>query len=426
MSPLTSARAGCSSLPRDADRSARIALITLTAINLLNYLDRYLIAGIVAPLKEHFGARDADIGLLTSVFLLVYMCASPVFGLLARTMSRTMLLGTGVIIWSIATIGSGLVNTLTQLLIARALVGVGEAAYATVGPALLADHYRPAKRAAMLSIFYAAIPVGTALSYIASGLISGVWGWRAVFLAGGIPGMFLGVLCVWLRDPPRGQFDDAPPTARSTDARASAARLRESIAFLWRSRDFLVATSGYALFTFAFGALAVWMPYFLQSVRGWSEGASTTLFGIVIVSTGFAGTLGGGFIAKRLGGESHTSMRICTICMLIAAPAAFVALVSTTDWIIVAALIVSSTFSFATQGPVNAVIINSVGSSLRALAIGASVLVIHLLGDVPSPWIVGTISQSTSASGGGLGLGLTVVPAAMLLAAVAWSFGWRR
>ncbi len=409
-----------------AARSARIALITLTAINLLNYLDRYLVAGIVAPLKEHFGASDSDIGLLTSVFLLVYMCASPIFGLLARKASRTLLLGAGVLLWSVATIGSGLVNTMMQLLIARAVVGVGEAAYATVGPALLADHFKPEKRAAMLSIFYAAIPIGTALSYIASGLISGAWGWRAVFLAGGIPGILLGLLCLYLKDPPRGQHDEVAQARAATKWTARHAQLRESLAFLWRSREFLVATSGYALFTFAFGALAVWMPYFLQSVRGWSESASTTLFGIVIVSTGFAGTLGGGFIAKRLGGESHTNMRICTMCMVIAAPAAFVALVSTTDWIIVAALIVSSTFSFATQGPVNAVIINSVGSSLRALAIGASVLVIHLLGDVPSPWIVGTISQSTSASGGGLGLGLTVVPAAMLLAAVAWSFGWRR
>ena len=403
-----------------AARSARTALITLTAINLLNYLDRYLVAGIIAPLKEQFGASDSEIGLLTSVFLLVYMVASPLFGLLAQRMSRTLILSAGVLIWSIATIGSGLVNTLTQLLIARAIVGIGEAAYATVGPALLADHYRPARRAATLSIFYAAIPIGTALSYVCSGAIASAFDWRAVFLAGGIPGILLGVVCLFLKDPPRGQFDETPAAC------PTRAPMRESFAFLWKSREFIVATSGYIFFTFAFGALAVWMPYFLQSVRGWSQTSATTTFGIVIVATGLIGTLSGGWIAKRLGGESHTSMRLCTVCMVVAAPAAAVALTATSDALILIGLAVASTFSFATQGPVNAVIINSVGSSLRAFAIGVSVLLIHLFGDVPSPWIVGEISQAGASAGGGLARAMTLVPAAMVFSAVAWSFGWRK
>lgn len=416
------------SAPDAGARSARTALITLTAINLLNYLDRYLVAGIVGPLKEQFGASDSDIGLLTSVFLLVYMVASPVFGLLARRTSRTLLLAVGVFIWSIATMGSGLVNTLTQLLIARAVVGIGEAAYATVGPALLADHFRPAQRAAMLSIFYAAIPIGTALSYVASGMICGSFGWRVVFLAGGMPGLLLGALCLFLKDPPRGQFDEVTSEATShpspLTALARSKRVRESFAFLWKSRDFMVATGGYILFTFAFGALAVWMPYFLQSVRGWSQTSATTTFGIVIVASGFVGTLSGGWISKRLGGESHTSFRLCAICMVIAAPASALALFATADWAILAGLIIASTFSFATQGPVNAVIINSVGASLRAFAIGASVLLVHLFGDVPSPWIVGKISES--ASSGGLAAGMNIIPIAMLLSAIVWSLGWRR
>ena len=134
-------------------RSARIALTTLTAINLLNYLDRYLIAGIVVPLKEALGANDADIGLLTSIFLLVYMVASPVFGILARRMSRTLILAAGILIWSLATMGSGLVNTLTQLFIMRAIVGIGEAAYTTVGPAIIC----------VAAFIFAVSAVGTAL-----------------------------------------------------------------------------------------------------------------------------------------------------------------------------------------------------------------------------------------------------------------------
>ncbi len=407
-----------------AARSARTALITLTAINLLNYLDRYLVAGIVAPLKEEFGASDSDIGLLTSAFLVVYMIASPVFGLLARRTSRTLLLGVGVFIWSIATMGSGVVSTLTQLLVARAVVGVGEAAFATVGPALLADHFRPAKRAAVLSVFYAAIPIGTALSFVASGMISASYGWRAVFLAGGIPGIFLGLLCLFLKDPTRGQYDDLTQSKSPPTAVPSARQMRETFAFLWNSREFTIATGGYILFTFAFGALAVWMPYFLQSVRGWSATSATTAFGIVIIASGLVGTLGGGWIAKRLGGESHTSLRLCAICMVVAAPASALALFATTDWVILVGLVIASTFSMATQGPVNAVIINSVGATLRAFAIGASVLLIHLLGDVPSPWLVGKISESLPQDG--LTAGMSIIPVAMILSAIVWSLGSRK
>ncbi len=402
-------------------RSARLALITLTAINLLNYLDRYLIAGIVVPLKDALGATDADIGLLTSIFLLVYMAASPVFGILARRMSRTLILAAGILIWSVATMGSGLVNTLTQLFIMRAIVGIGEAAYTTVGPALLVDHYSPSRRPVALSIFYAAIPVGSALSYIASGLIVNAWGWREVFLAGGVPGIALAIVCLKLKDPPHGQSDDVVEanTNAATHTTSNARMLnniKSMVKPLLASRNFVLATAGYVAFTFAFGALAVWMPYYLQSVRGWSVASSTTTFGIVLVTTGFVGTIAGGSIAKRLGGGSEACLKLCGICMAIAVPSSIVALYCTADWQVIVGLALASAFSFATQGPVNAVILNAVSAQLRPFAIGASVLLIHLFGDVPSPWLVGIISDS----GIGMSTAMGLIPIAMAISAAIW------
>ncbi|MDA1263117.1 MAG: MFS transporter [Planctomycetota bacterium] len=398
-------------------RSARIALVTLSAINLLNYLDRYLIAGIVVPLKDALGANDADIGLLTSVFLLVYMVASPLFGILARRTSRTFILAAGILIWSLATIGSGLVNTLTQLFIMRAIVGIGEAAYTTVGPAMLVDHYSPARRPFALSIFYAAIPVGSALSYIASGLIVDAWGWREVFLAGGVPGIALAIVCLKLKDPPRGQFDEMTSEITASSLHThSTSNIIANIKTMMKSRDFVTATAGYIAFTFAFGALAVWMPYYLQSARGWSVASSTTTFGIVLVASGFVGTIAGGAVAKRLGGGSASCLKLCGICMAVAAPSSIIALYCQDDWLIILGLTISSAFSFATQGPVNAVILNSVSALLRPFAIGMSVLLIHLLGDVPSPWLVGKISDSTM----GIKFAMGLIPIAMAISAVVW------
>lgn len=406
--------------------SARTALWALTGINLLNYLDRYLVAGMVGPLKQDLGASDTEIGMLMSVFLLTYMAASPVVGWMARARSRTAILAAGVALWSVATACGALARSAWQLLATRALTGVGEAAYATVGPAVLADHFPPSRRASALSVFYAAIPIGTACGYMLAGWVAARWGWREAFLVAGLPGIAIALVCLWLRDPPRGQFD--PPS------QAPPVRLLPATADLLRNRRFVQTTLGYAAFTFAFGALATWMPYYMERVRGWDAARASVTFGGIIVATGFAGTLLGGWLADRVGGgRDRTSLRIAGLCMCGAAPLAALALAMPQEWILLPALVIAATLSFATQGPVNAVTLNAVGPAMRAAAVGASVLCIHLLGDVPSPALAGWISDAApqpwrdavssavgSAGDSGLPLGLAMIPLAMTVSAAIW------
>lgn len=424
----------------DLRSSSLTALAVLTGINLLNYLDRYIVAGMVGPLKREFGASDTQIGMLMSIFLVSYMAVSPVIGWVARTRSRTGLLALGVALWSAATAGGAFARSIGHLLIMRAATGVGEAAYATVGPALLADHYPPHRRSGALSIFYSAIPVGTACGYMLAGYISSRWGWRDAFLVAGLPGLAIALLCLWLRDPPRGRFD-APPqphadaaTATAADAPAEPARLLPAAAALARNRRFVRTTIGYAAFTFAFGALATWMPYYMEQVRGWSGETAAVAFGGIIVGTGFAGTLLGGWAAGRLGGgRDDSALRIAGWCMIGAAPLSVVALAAPQSWVLVPALVLAATLSFATQGPINAVTLNSVGPTMRAAAVGVSVLCIHLFGDVPSPALAGWISDHAPAewraavvravgsnADSGLPLGLAMIPVAMAIAGAIW------
>ena len=391
-------------------------LTLLTALNLLNYLDRYLLAGIVAPLQQSLGATQTEIGLLTSAFLLVYMVAAPAFGLAARRASRPPLLAAGIFVWSAATLASGFVHSLLQLLLLRALVGIGEAAYSTLGPALIAGHYKPQRRASALSIFYAAIPIGTALSYIASGMLSQHWGWRSVFIAGGVPGLLLAILCLRLREPPPSEGDDANEVRVAPGQRAAALRT------VFGSADFRAATIGLTAFTFAFGALAVWMPHYLTTVRGWSAVDASASFGIIIVAAGLVGTLGGGAAARALGGGSRACLMLCGICMLAATPLTAAALYCTDTVLVMTVLFLAATFAFASQGPVNAVLVNAVPADLRAFAVGANVLAIHAFGDVPSPVIVGRIADSSW----GWEWAMALIPAAMLLSALAWLPLWGR
>jgi MFS transporter, Spinster family, sphingosine-1-phosphate transporter len=193
----------------DSDRGAGIALAVLTLINLFNYLDRYVVSSLVESLKRsELALSDTQLGFLMTGFVLVYMLTSPVFGTLGDRRGRPRLLAMGVGIWSVATALGGLASSFTGLFATRAAVGVGEAAYGTIAPALLADSFPKEKRGRVFAVFFAAIPIGSAAGYILGGLMDQKFGWRAAFFVAGLPGLALALLCLGLKDPPRGGRDE--------------------------------------------------------------------------------------------------------------------------------------------------------------------------------------------------------------------------
>ncbi len=189
-------------------RFAGRGLLVLTLINLLNYLDRFVPSAVLPQLKASGIVRtDFELGILAPSFIVVYMLAAPVFGHLGDRFSRTRLVAIGVALWSLATVGSGLARSYLQLFASRAAVGIGESAYVTISPALLADYYPPDRRGRIFAIFFMAIPVGAALGYVVGGLVSQSWGWRAAFFVAGLPGLLLALWVLRLPDPPRGIQD---------------------------------------------------------------------------------------------------------------------------------------------------------------------------------------------------------------------------
>ena len=399
------------------------ALVVLTAINLFNYLDRFFVSALVESLKKsEIHLTDTQAGFLASGFIVVYMLTSPIFGALGDKGVRTRLIAIGVAAWSLATVLGGFATGFVSLFLARSAVGVGEAAYGTISPSLIADYFPKSKRGRVFAIFFAAIPIGAALGYIVGGLMDQHFGWRSAFFVAGAPGLLLAFFVLRLPEPVRGaqdtDDDDSPVAVRHTGIWSVALTYWDLV----RNRQYFFTILGYAMYTFALGGLAFWMAPFLQRVHGLTAQQATVQFGGIVVVTGFIGTFAGGWVGDYLVKRTkHGYLLMSGIATLIAAPCALIALTSSSPAVYYSGLIGAELMMFASSGPINSAIVNYVAPTQRASAVALSILSIHLLGDVPSPLMIGAISDNGGGTAASLQHAVLIVPVAILIAGIIWT-----
>lgn len=398
-------------------RAARYALAILTLINLFNYLDRWVVASVVESIKKsELHLSDTELGLVGTGFIIVYTLTSPLFGALGDRRKRPPLIALGVAVWSVATSLAGFARGFLSLFIARSGVGVGEAAYGTIAPALLADSFPIERRGRVLSVFFAAIPIGSAAGYILGGLVDQHFGWRAAFWIAGAPGLLLALMVLLVKDPPRGMHD---PTATGATA---PVHWTDAYRDLFRNRPFILAALGYGAYTFALGGLGFWMPAFLERVRGMPRHEATVTFGVIALVTGFVGTFAGGWLGDFFLTRSKQSyLWVSGVATLLAAPATFIAVSNPNRAAYLPAIAIAEVLIFMCTGPVNSAIINVVKPGERATAVGLSVLVMHVVGDIPSPPLIGLVSDHTS-----LEKAFMLVPLAIVISGCIWMYAaWR-
>jgi MFS transporter, Spinster family, sphingosine-1-phosphate transporter len=389
-------------------RAAYYGLAVVTLLNFLNYIDRYVIAAVLPRMQAELGLTNTQAGLLASAFLVAYFITSPFFGALGDRFSRTRLMAVGVGAWSIATAATGVMRNFGQLMMARSCVGIGEAAYGTISPALLSDYFPRSQRGRAFAIFYVAIPVGAAVGYLAGGLIEPALGWRAAFYVVGLPGIFMACLALTIPDPIRGATEDsAPPSPES---------VRSTLLGFSRNFAYCGTVLGYAAYTFALSGLAFWMPEYLEGVRGLPLAQANFVVGSVTVVAGLLGTFVGGylgdFLSKRI---KHGQLWICGLSSLAATVPAFFALTVSSAPAYMVWLFLAEMLLFLSTGPVNVVIVNVVPIGARAMAMAVSIFVIHLLGDAISPPIIGALADFSS-----LSRAVMIVPAAVALSGLLW------
>jgi MFS family permease len=353
---------------------------------------------------------DAKGGWLATAFLLSYMLAAPVFGWLADRMSRWVLVGLGVIVWSIASGESGRAELFMVLLITRMFVGIGEAAYGPAAPTLISDYYPVEKRGQVLAWFYMAIPVGSALGFIFGGLMDKYVNWRWAFYAVVPPGILLGLICFWMPRPPAQAKQKTP------------ARWDDYLVLL-RTPTYVLNCIGMAALTFAIGGISHWMPKYVYTFRGAGELATAnSIFGLITVVTGIFGTLAGGIVGDRLRGRVRGAyLMVSGVGLLLAFPF-FLAMLFVPfpyAWILI---FLAEFFLFFNTGPSNTALANVASPKVRATAFAMNIFFIHALGDAISPPIIGTL---TDRFGGNMNVGFGVVGAMMLVGGVVWMIAAR-
>jgi MFS family permease len=450
--------------PATTVRGAGTALTLLLAINLFNYLDRQVLASVEPEIRRTlFGLSEPQIqasnigllaspggagalvaastlqadryrtnpkfwtGLLSTAFLVTYMVIAPVFGRLADRYPRWALVGFGVILWSLASGGSGMewgvgiVAAYWLLLMTRCLVGVGEGAYMPVAPAMISDMYPVKRRGQVLSWFFLAIPVGGALGYSLGEICKYTLGWRWAFYLVVPPGILLGLLCFLMREPPRGQADNVnvePGVPRQGGLAGLLIDLRRLMAI----PSYCYNTPGMTAMTFAIGALAYWMPAFLEHRHvGPIFGIGPrTFFGILTALAGLLGTLSGGLSGDWLRRYvSGSYFLVSGVAFIAGFPMVllFLTLPFPLAWVFV---FLGVFCLFFNTGPTNAILANVTHPRERAMGFALNILIIHAFGDAISPPLIGWIADLTS-----IDFSFTVVSFTMLAGGLLWMWGAR-
>jgi len=391
-------------------------LTVLSFINLLNYLDRYILAGVMKKVQDEFHLSDARGGLLATTFMVVYLCASPVGGYLGDRLPRRWLIGAAVMIWSLATVASGLASSFALLVLARACTGVGEAGYGTIAPPFISDLFKKSERGRMLAFFYATMPIGAALGFVIGGAVGDAFGWHHAFFVGGAPGILLALMAFALPNPRRGAMDveehaPAPPKV------PFVAGLRSLVT----NAQFWIATAGLTLMTFSIGGLSNWMPKYLEAERGFTGTEAGVFLGATTVIGGFLGTIVGGIAGDRLDQRMPGGgVALAGVGLITAAPFMITAVLTQNRALLFASLLAAQFFVFLNNGPLNAAVVNSVTPGFRTFAYGINTMLLHLLGDAASPTVIGFISDQKA-----LGFAIILNAAPVVLAGVVLLLGLR-
>jgi len=381
-----------------------LTVMILVYVNLINYMDRSTVAGMLEKIKQdkNFNiTKDKYLGLLQTAFVVCYMIFAPVFGYLGDRYSRKWLLAVGIGFWSLSTLVGSFMQSFWWFLTFRAFVGIGEASYSVVAPAIISDLYVKDRRSTVLAIFYFAIPVGTGLGYIVGSAMADAtsdwrWGLRVTPIMGAVAVFMIVFLMV---DPKRGQADGSKlkPTSPISDLKS-----------LMMNKSYLFSTIAFTCVCYCAGALMWWGPNFAftgaKSAAGnTADSDKITLadisfrFGIVMTLSGLLGVPIGSYISQNIRHRiPNADPLVCAVTLLASVPILFFGFVSANYSLplcygltFFAGLLLNANWSIVSDMTLYIVI-----PTRRGIASATQILVSHMFGDAFSPYLIGALADA--------------------------------
>jgi MFS family permease len=394
--------------PRNSENSLSLALFM--ALALVCWMDRFIIGALVTPIKTQLALTDEQVGRLQVIFTLAFVIAAPVFGYLGDRFRRKSFIFGGIILWSIASVGSGFTVALLPLLLWRGLVGVGEASFHSLSPSWVADLFKPGIRNVIFSMFNSTSKIGATLGVAIGGIIAARHGWQAAFFWTGLPGFALGLLFLLAREPKRGETEGVrTPVVRPT--------LRQSIS-IFALPNYLLYILGYMFYMLAIGGLYLWGPAYFHRVYHLSNLAATGFFGLGYTVTGLPGAYIGGFLGSYFQRRSRSAYAfLLTTAMLLVTPV-IIGAISTSDETVFRTLIWTEMFLFGLcSATVTTLVFETVPIAFRNVGISGMNVISGGIGGILSAELLGIVSDHY-----GLRIALYIVPASTFLAAASWGY----
>jgi MFS family permease len=397
-------------------RAAWFAFAMTVGLMVFDYVDRQIIVSLFPHLKAEWDLSDKQLGALVSAVSLTVAIGGIPVALIADRMSRVKSIVVMATAWSLATISCMFTRNYGQLLAARAVVGLGEAGYGSVGAGLIASHFPSRMRGALMAGFFASASVGSVLGVMLGGIIAAHWGWKAAFGVVGFPGLVLALLYLFVRD--YRTVDLTPKLEAAT--RSTRAAASHIVKVLARSRTMLWMCIGAPAQVIVISAVWSWLPSYLNRFHGMSPKDAGVQASLVVLCGAIGSIVWGTWVDRagrnRPAAKLQMVALLCLATMLVlgfafAAPLVGIALAPKTQFLLIA---LGGLLMTCTVGPAAAIVIDVTHPGVRST--GASVLSLfqNLFGLALGPVITGWLSDAY-----GLDVALAVMPAFGIVAIAA-------
>ncbi len=370
------------------ESKALYALAVLLAINTMNFYDRTALGAVAEPIREEWQLSDKSLGLLGTAFILLYAMVGVPLGRLADRYPRTRLLAVGVFVWSLLTGVSGFCRTYSQLFLARLGVGVGEAVCAPAASSLIGDLFSAQTRGRALAVFMMGLPIGNALSFFVSGLITQNYSWRAAFLVAAVPGVLCAAAALFVHEPARGATE-----AHGVGERRRAGspyRLVLSIPTIW-----WIIASG-ALHNFNMYAIGTFLSPLLMRVHGLSVVEASNRVTLIYGLSGLPALILGGVLGDAMRRRQvNGRLLVGGVALGISVPLIYFGLGRPVGDVgsLVLLLSLGCGVMYVYYSTVYATVQDVIEPSLRATAMALYFFAMYILGAALGPYATGVLSD---------------------------------